>query len=123
MERFGITDPEEQHEINKNIIADVRDREEEHRLERERKGKYVLGRKAVVETRVGAQYKPDRKGRKMLVHSLDRKFRKKQIKWIKELIARGREVLKRWRLGAIHEPYPLGLFPPNGVRLAEPIRW
>ena len=123
MRRFGITDPQEQHEINQNIIAMVREREAIHREERELKGRSVIGRRRLVETPIGAPYRPDRKGRRMLVHSLDPEFRKKQIHWIRELIQAGREVLECWRLGDMSVQYPMGLFPPTGIRLVEPIGW
>ena len=123
MERFGITDPQEQHEVNKNIIAMVREREAVHRALREKESRGVIGRKRLVETTVGGRYRPERTGRRMLVHSVDPNFRKEQIRWIKALIQAGRDVLARWRLGDTSVQYPMGLFPPTGVRLVEPIGW
>ena len=123
MNRFGITDPEEQHEVNQSIIADVREREAKHCAIREEEGKSFLGRKKVVETRVGAQYQPEREGCKMLTHCEDKEFRVETIGWMKRLIAKGREVQELWRQGDFSVPYPLGLFPPSGGRLAEPIGW
>lgn len=123
MKRFGITDPHEQHEVNQEIIAKVREREAEHQKERESEKRSVIGRKRLVETEIGAAYRPNRNGRRMLVHALDKKFRKKQILWIRKLIAAGREVYERWKLGDLSIPYPMGLFPPHGLRLVEPIRW
>ena len=123
MERFGITDPQEQHLVNQNIIGMVREREAVHREAREDKGRGVIGLRRFEDTTEGAPYKPDRKGRRMLVHSLDSEFRKRQISWIRELIRAGREVLERWRQGDFSVSYPMGLFPPTGVRLVEPIGW
>ena len=123
MERFGITDPHEQYLMNQSIIEMVREREAGHREAREAKGRSVVGRRRLEDISVGAPYQPDRRGRRMLVHSVDREFRKKQIRWIRELIRVGREVLERWRQGDFSVSYPMGLFPPTGVRLVEPIGW
>ena len=69
MRRFGITDRLEMDRINQRII----------------------------ETAIGAPYIPSRTGRKMLVHSVNRKFRKRIITWLKTLIEEARYVLSRWR--------------------------
>jgi REP element-mobilizing transposase RayT len=123
MERLGVTEPEAQHEVNQSIIEDVRLRELNHREARKADGRGVMGRKRLVETAIGAHYIPARTGKKMLLHSVDRVFRREQLRWLRELIAEGRRVLERWRVGDFSEPYPMGLFPPTGIRLAEPLGW
>jgi REP element-mobilizing transposase RayT len=121
MKRFGIEDTEAQREVNREIEGEVGRREEGHRAQRQ--GQAAMGRKALVETKVGREYVPERSGKKMLIHSVHREFRKERIRFFRELIAEGREVLERWRQGDMACRYPRGLFPPSGIRLVEPIGW
>jgi REP element-mobilizing transposase RayT len=123
MKRFGISTREAQIEVNKQIVAEVRRREEDSRKSRELAGKSVLGRERLKSTRIGTSYTPKRSGRRMLTHSVDPHIRKNTIKWMRALINKGKEVLELWRTGDFRLPYPLGLFPPTGIRLAEPIGW
>ena len=123
MKRFGIVDPLEQAEVNRAILAEVRRREADSRAVRVAEKKTLIGKKRLVATPIGTPCVPDRTGKRMLVHSEDREIRKETIKWIKDLLDEGREVLECWRMGDTSVPYPLGLFPPTGIRLAEPIGW
>jgi hypothetical protein len=123
MKRFGIVTREEQIAVNKQIVAEVRRREEDSRKARELKGKSVLGRQHLKNTLIGTPYTPKRSGFRILTHSIDPEIRKSTIKWMRELIQRGKEILELWRAGDFRLPYPLGLFPPTGIRLAEPIGW
>ena len=123
MKRFEIEDPREQAAINRKILDDVRYREAESRAARLAEKKTVIGRKRLIATPIGAPYTPERTGRRMLVHSVHRDLRREIIEWMRNLLADGREVLERWRAGDTTAPYPLGLFPPTGVRLAEPVGW
>ena len=123
MERYNVTSKEEQLEVNQKILARTRELEAEYRAQREAAGHKVFSRREVVETPIGHPYTPDRTGKKMLVHCIDPKLRRKTIKWIKGLEALAKEVQERWKLGDYSVPYPEGLFPPNGMRLQEPIDW
>jgi hypothetical protein len=121
MKRFEIFDAEAQHILNQEIIDAVNRRElinKDGRI-----GKPPLGRRALVETSVGTPYVPQRQGKKMLLHSLDREFRKEKLRGLREIITEGRRVLECWRIGDMGVRYPLGLFPPSGIRLAEAIDW
>ena len=123
MKRFGITDRKEQLAINRAIVERVRMQEEEHRRERQRRGMGVIGRRKLVQRPVGTPYTPKRSGRKMLTHSNDPEKRRETLKWMMALIRHGREVQEQWRQGDMTVSYPMGLFPPTGMRLVEPICW
>lgn len=123
MSRFGIKTEQEQREVSQRIVNEVRSREERHRKRRELANKPVIGRKRLTEQPVGTAYVPERTGKRMLTHCDDKDIRKATIKWLRALIQRGKEVLAEWRRGNTSVRYPLGLFPPTGIRLAEPIGW
>lgn len=123
MQSLGIEDKQAQRELNQEIYQKLVDTEKGYAAEREKENKPVLGRRRLVETPVGAPYTPKREGKRMYVHSRDKALRKRIIAWIKNLIAQAKEVYARWKSGDMSVPYPLGLFPPTGVRLAEPIGW
>ncbi len=108
---------------NRAILGELRRREGVNRTMRQIEGKAVIGAKRLVGTPIGAPYVPTRTGRRMQVHSVDRELRRQTIAWMKRLYEKGRRVLERWRLGDFSWAYPFGLFPPTGIRLAEPIGW
>ena len=123
MERFGVITDEEKRRVCKQIIAEVAAREEGHHATRKAEGRSVLGARRVAEQPIGTLYIPERTGRRMLTHSEDPEIRKRTIRWMKELIYRGKEVLLQWWQGDLTIPYPPGLFPPTGPRMVEPIYW
>lgn len=109
----------ERAEYNRRILSRVQKAEEEFNEERDKAGRSCMPYRKLVSTPIGAEYKPEREGKRMLVHCHDKPLRRLIIRWCKELIARGREVLRRWREGDYSVPYPLGLFPPSFPRLGE----
>ena len=123
MKRFGILSKEDQQRSNQQIVAELTTREEKHQKRRNSEGKRVLGASKLKNTPVGAPYIPERTGYKMLTHSLDKATRIRTITWMRELIQKGKTVLEKWRSGDFSVRYPLGLFPPTGIRIAEPIGW
>jgi REP element-mobilizing transposase RayT len=122
-QKFGITDEAEIRTLNRVIIDEVRRREEKNRTLRQDEGKAVIGAERLAATPIGTHYVPDRTGRRMRVHCVDRELRRATLKWMRELYRRARVVLDRWRIGDFSVPYPIGLFPPTGIRLAEPLGW
>lgn len=121
--KFGITDEAEIRKLNATIVAEVRRREEKNRDKRHAAGQGVIGVKRLVSTPIGAPYVPQRTGRRMRVHSIDRDLRIKTLSWMRELRQRAIEVYKLWKLGDVAIPYPMGLFPPANIRLVEPLGW
>ncbi len=117
LECFGLEG--ESTECNRKITKQIQDSEKELAQERERNGESCIPYQRLVSTPIGKEYKPERTGKKMLVHCHDKKLRRSIIRWCKELIALGREVLMRWRAGDYSLPYPLGLFPPSLPRTGE----
>lgn len=123
LKRFGIESEAELRQVNKQIIEEVRWREEKHRTRRTKEVRAVVGSERLRNTPIGGEYVPERDGRRMLVHSEDSEIRRVVIEWMRALIQKGKEVLARWKQGETWISYPLGLFPPTGIRLAEPIFW
>ncbi len=123
MARFGVKTESGQRAVSRLIVKKTRELEAHFRALREEEGKTVMGRKHLMNQEIGAPYTREVEGCRMYVHSEDKDLRKATIKWIKELIEQGREVLERWREGDLSVPYPMGLFPPTGIRLIEPIGW
>jgi hypothetical protein len=73
--KFGITDEAEIRKLNAAIVTEVRRREEKNRVQRQQEGKGVVGVKRLVSTPIGAPYIPNRTGRRMRVHCIDRTLR------------------------------------------------
>lgn len=119
MKCFNITEPQEIAAYNKRILDRLKAVEAEHRKLRQEEGRCVIGYHRLVNTAVGANFIPQRSGRRMLCISSNKESRRSFIKWIKGLISKAREVLARWRLGDYSQPYPLGLYPPSMPRTAE----
>ena len=122
-QKFGITDEAEIRRLNGVIIEEVRRREQRNRMQRQTEGRVVIGAKRLAATPIGTHFVPHRTGRRMRVHCGDRALRRDTLLWMRELYRRARVVLDRWRLGDLSVPYPIGLFPPTGIRLAEPLGW
>jgi REP element-mobilizing transposase RayT len=118
---FGITSKKKRREINKRIVKKLRKAEQRNREVREAEGVPVVGAKSLQREAIGSPYTPKRTGKKMYVHCVDVDLRIEYIRKCKALVAAGRACLKRWRMGDMTARYPLGLFPPTGIRLAEPL--
>ncbi len=117
MEAFGVEERRE--ELNRSLEEDVLSFEAERAKEREEKNERVIGAKALTQTIIGTPYTPDRKGKKMLCLSLDKKLRQEYIEQAKALFQQGREVLEEWRRGNLTVRYPLGLYPPSLPKVAN----
>lgn len=116
---FGITDPEEQAEKNRQLIEMIRAREDA--AERAREGRPVLGREALMTRVIDLSYRPERSGRRMACLCEDRSLRSQFIEMLKGLYTLAKEVSERWRRGDISVPFPPGLYPPSFPKLIEPL--
>ena len=116
---FGVTKPEQIDDINKQVVARVRQLEAEFEDTRLRDGKPVLGADKLKAQPMDMPFSPKKFSPRMWCICSDVELRKEFIAYIKALIAQAREVSARWRLGDFSLPYPLGLFPPRFPRLAN----
>lgn len=114
---FGLE--QERAEYNRKILKQIQEAEDEFEQERRREGRSCIPFTKLISTPIGKPYQPERSGKKMLCHCHDKEIRKAVIRECQELIARGREVLMRWRAGDYSLPFPLGLFPPSMPRTGE----
>ena len=121
LEAFGITDSTEQEAVNKKLIARIRTLEERAANVRKREGKKVMGREKLVRQPISTSYQSKRSGKRMACLSDDVQLRIDFIGYLKDLYAKARTVLERWKSGDYSFPYPLGLYPPSMPKLAEPI--
>ena len=121
MEAFGIKDPKEQEAVNNKLIDRVRTLEERAANVRKREGKTVMGRERLMNQSMNISYQSKRAGKRMACLSDDIQLRIDFIEFLKDLYAKAREVLERWKSGDYSLPYPLGLYPPSMPKLAEPI--
>jgi REP element-mobilizing transposase RayT len=103
-------------EVKKEIIDSIRQCEEKLRLER----KYpCVGASRLRRQPIDLKYTPTKYSKRMWCICHDVELRKAFILWAKELVAKGREVLRRWREGDRTVHYPPGLFPPSFPKLAN----
>ena len=110
---FNIEDPLEIKEINERIVSGLREKENEHELQRAKDKKSVIGAKELSRTPIGKSYTPNRTGKKMICLGSRKEDRKAFIANARELFQKGREVLAKWRDGDYSVPYPVGLYPPS----------
>jgi len=122
-EKFGIKDATLIRKYNQLIIQKIEQKEELNRVERKQRGVGVIGATRLAGTTIGSAFMPSRSGRRMRVHCVDKAVRIETLFWMRELQEAGRRVREQWRIGDYSDRYPMGLFPPNGFRLAEPLRW
>lgn len=116
---FGITTEEEQRQIRDEVIARVREREEQYRRERLREGKTVIGAGKLMLAHLEPDYMPERTGKKMWCLCDNTELRVSYIAWAKEIKKRAREVYERWKQGDFSVSYPPGVFPPAVPKLAN----
>jgi hypothetical protein len=119
MEAFGYDSPEQQQQINEQLIARIRLLEERAEKKRVRDRKRVLGRERLMTQVFDTTYRPKRKGRRMWCLSEKRSVRVGFIRFFKALMQKARAVRARWRLGDVTLPYPPGLYPPSMPKLAN----
>lgn len=119
MKCFGITDPKEIEEINREIVQMVRNTEKENREARKKENKRVIGAKRLVTAPINPFYRPQRTGRRMLCICHDKKIRRQFINTVKDLIERAKRVYRLWMLGDFSLKYPPGLYPPSFPKLAN----
>jgi hypothetical protein len=118
MEAFGIK-AEQQKKINKEIIERVHEKEKSSRELRVKEGRGVVGATRLSTTPIGASYRPNRTGKKMLCLGASKQERQPFIAWAKALFFEAREVYKEWKRGNFSIPYPPGLYPPAFPKLAN----
>jgi REP element-mobilizing transposase RayT len=116
MKTFGIKDPEEKKNLNRRIVAIVREKEEEYEKLRIRDGKPIVGRDQLIDMPLDYEYEPTKFSKRMWCICSDIPKRVAYILWIKKLLKEARDVRERWRIGDYSVPYPLGLFPPRMLR-------
>ncbi len=121
LEAFGITDPKEQEAVNMKLVDRIRTLEERAANIRKREGKKVMGSEKLISQPISTSYQSNRSGKRMACLSDDIRLRVNFICYLKDLYAKAREVLERWKSGDYTLPYPLGLYPPSMPKLAEPI--
>ena len=121
LEAFGINDKEKKAEWNARLLQRVRTLEARARRRRTLQRKRVIGAHALRSQRLTLNYMPRRSGKRTWCLSEKRSERIRFIDSLKELIAKSREVLSRWRSGDFSVPYPPGLFPPSMPKLIEPL--
>ena len=119
MKLFGITEQKDIDDVNRRIVARVREVEEELSKTRGREGKTVLGAQKLKTQPINLHYTPKKFSPRMWCIRSDIAFRKTFIEFIKALISEAKEVTSRWRMGDFSLPFPLGLFPPRLPRLAN----
>ncbi|MCO6429922.1 MAG: transposase, partial [Deltaproteobacteria bacterium] len=113
MECFGVTNEKRKLAINKRIIAMVRENENQMRKERGLSGAKVIGRQKLISRHMDMSYRPNRSGKRMHCISSDIPLRVKFLTEKKAVVAEGRKVSERWKVGDFSVPYPPGLFPPS----------
>ncbi len=121
MEAFGIKDLNEQGEVNQKIINRVRTLEERAAKIRKRDGKTVVGSNRLINQSMNISYQSRRSGKRMACLSDDIQLRVDFIGFLKDLYAKAKVVLEKWRSGDYSLSYPLGLYPPSMPKLAEPL--
>jgi hypothetical protein len=119
MKAFKITDEAEQQQINDSIVNVLRIKEQEYREIRAKENRSVMGAHRLQAQKPGTPYTPERDGKRMICHSMDRELRRDFIRAINGLIASGKEVLAEWRRGNLGVLYPPGLYPPSLPKRAE----
>lgn len=123
MEAFGITDSQEQRQINDRLIARIRTLEERANRKREREGKTVLGRTRLLKERLNTTHCPKRSGRRMWCLSEKRSIRVQFITFFKGLMQKARSIRQRWLSGDTSAKYPPGIYPPSFPKLANVVGW
>ena len=119
MESFGYHSPEQQQQLNEQLVARIRLLEKRAEIKRVSEGRRVFGRDRLIAQVFDTSYRPKRSGRRMWCLSEKRSVRKGFINFFKALMQRARAVRGRWKLGDVTVPYPPGLYPPSMPKLAN----
>lgn len=119
MALFGIESPDEISQVNHRIVEQIREIEAELDCLREKQGTSVIGPQKLKSQSINKSYVPKKFSKRMWCVCSDQVLRKQFIQFIKDLLARAREVTDNWRHGDFSEAFPLGLFPPRFPRLAN----
>lgn len=112
MERFGVTTTQEIGQVNRSIIAMVREHEEAARVERQSMNRKVVGVNKLRREPLTMDYRPKRDTRRLFVHAEDKALRIQMIKRYKDFCDRCRECYERWKLGDFTVVWPPGAFRP-----------
>ena len=119
MEAFGYHSPEQQREINEQLVTRIRLLEERAEKKRVREKKRVLGRDRLIAQVFDTTYRPARKGRRMWCLSEKRSVRVQFIRFFRALMLKARMIREQWKLGDVTVPYPPGLYPSSMPKLAN----
>lgn len=119
MKAFGITEKQEQEQINELIVSLLKEREQQYREERAKEGRSVIGAHRLALQKPGTPYTPDRKGKRTICVAEDGELRRRFIAAMKGIFAEAKSVLAEWRRGRFL-PYPLGVYAPSWPKVAEP---
>lgn len=120
LELYRIKEKNEKEEWREKIIQGVYKQEAEYRELRKEEKKTVMGAEKLKRVAIGRQYQPERSGRKKYCSSDDPELEAEFMALVRERLEERKLVRRRWRAGDRSAPYPLGLFPPNFPKLAEP---
>ena len=105
--------------LDARIKKEIAQEELQYQKDRDRERRGVVGKERLIARGMDLTYIPQRHGRKMWCICSDIQLRKAYIAWAKALVACGREVYHRWKLGDFSVRYPVGLYPPSFPRQAE----
>ncbi len=119
LEAFGYRLPEEQGELNRQLVAHIRLLELRAEKRRTLEKKRVLGRERLIAQVFDITYRPRRKGRRMWCLAEKRSVRVEFIRFFRLLMQKARAVREQWKLGDVTVPYPPGLYPPSMPKLAN----
>ena len=98
----------------------VSQEEEELSYERKRKGKKVRGAYRLIHDRMDTNYRPQKRGRKMICLGSTRKARAAYIATFKSCVEYCRQVYKKWKKGDFID-YPIYAFAPSKPVTTVPI--
>lgn len=112
MKTFGITDQKDIQAVNKEIVADLRQREEASRFKRARQGWKTKGARRLCEEALSLDYRPEKKGPKLFVYAKDKETRISMIEEYKRFCAICTECYEKWKQGDFTVTWPPGAFQP-----------
>ncbi len=104
-------------EHNERVLEWVRDEQLELSKKRILENKSVLGAEKLKRASIHQVYVPQANdGIRTICLASDADERKGFIEWFKDMVGKCKEVYQRWSQGDFSVDYPLGFFPPGGMR-------
>ena len=115
-EAFADVDELSFAEHRDEVITTVRQEEQALIKQRIKDKKAVVPAQVLRTASMHVEYRPKKHGKKMICLSSDVSDRAAYISWFKTMVARCREVYRRWSKGDFTIEFPAGIFPPGGGR-------